>query len=71
MRGRIFATLWSETTLNVMAPEELIRAAVACTPDACSLRFWGRRLAAVQIELAVADEQLVADLLHAAWSERA
>ena len=71
MRGRIFATLCSETTLNVMAPEELIRAAVACAPDACSLRIWGRRLAAVQIELAGADEQLVADLLHAAWSERA
>jgi hypothetical protein len=70
VRGRIFATLWSETTLNVMAPEELILAVVADAPGACSPRFWGRRLAAVQIDLAAADEELVRDLLHAAWSER-
>jgi hypothetical protein len=71
VRGGIFATLWSETTLNVMAPDELILAAVADSPGACSLRYWGRRLAAVQIDLAEADEELVRDLLHAAWSERA
>jgi hypothetical protein len=70
VRGRIFATLWSETTLNVMAPEELILAAVADAPAACSLRYWGRRLAAVQVDLTEADEDLVRDLLHAAWSER-
>src|ERR671916_2778965 len=31
--GRIFATLWTPTALNVMAGEEEIRAAVARAPD--------------------------------------
>jgi hypothetical protein len=68
--GRIFATLWSATTLNVMLSDELIRATVSTSPEACSLRYWGSRLAAVQVDLERADEALVRDLLQAAWSER-
>jgi hypothetical protein len=71
VRGRIFATLWSPTELNVMVEQELILAAVATTPAACSARSWGTRLVAVQVALAVADEELVRDLLQAAWSRRA
>jgi hypothetical protein len=71
VRGKIFATLWDVTTLNVMAPDELIRAAVSTSPDSCACRYWGSRLAAVQVDLERADEELVRDLLQAAWSERA
>jgi hypothetical protein len=71
VRGGIFATLWSETTLNVMLSDELIRATVSMSPESCSLRYWGARLAAVQVDLERADEELVRDLLQAAWSERA
>ena len=69
--GTIFATLWSATTLNVMAGDELIRAAVSTHPEVCSLRYWGTRLSAVQVDLAAADRELVRDLLQAAWSRRA
>ena len=70
VRGTIFSTLWSPGQLNVMLDEDLIRAAVTTYPQACSLRFWGTRLAAVQVDLAQADPELVRDLLQAAWSRR-
>jgi len=69
--GKIFATLWSPTLLNVMVEDELILAAVATTPEVCSARYWGTRLAAVGVDLTAADEELVRDLLQAAWSRRA
>lgn len=66
--GKIFATLWTPTALNVMAGDELIRAAVSTSPDVCSPVHWGKRLAAVQIDLERADAELVRDLLQAAAS---
>jgi hypothetical protein len=69
--GKIFATLWTEQALNVMAREERIHAAVEEAPDVCSKVFWGRRLSAVRVDLPAADPELVADLLHDAWSRRA
>jgi hypothetical protein len=71
VQNRIFATLWTPTAMNIMASDELILAAVATAPEACSTRYWGTRLAAVQVDLTQADAGLVLDLLHAAWSERA
>jgi hypothetical protein len=70
VNGKIFATLWTPSTLNVMAGDELILAAVATWPEICSPRYWGKRLAAVQIDLDAADASLVGDLLEAAWSMR-
>jgi hypothetical protein len=69
--NRIFATLWTPHALNVMAGEELIRAAVERSPESCSEVHWGRRLAAVRIDLRAADPGTVEDLLYAAWSRRA
>jgi hypothetical protein len=69
--GKMFATLWTPTTMNIMASDELILAAADTAPEACSTRCWGKRLAAVQVDLEKADAELVHDLLHAAWSERA
>jgi hypothetical protein len=65
---KIFATLWTPTALNVMAGDELIRAAVSTSPEVCAPVHWGKRLAAVQIDLERADAELVRDLLQAAAS---
>jgi hypothetical protein len=70
VEGKIFATLWTAKALNVMLVDDLILAAVATSPDICSPRYWGKRLAAVRVDLDVADASLVGDLLQAAWSQR-
>jgi hypothetical protein len=67
----IFATLWTARAMNVMAGDELIRAAVATHPDVCSEVRWGARLAAVRVDLDAADEELLRDLIAAAWERRA
>jgi hypothetical protein len=46
VRGRIFATLWSEERMNVMLDEGEILTAVESAPDACEKVWWGKRLAA-------------------------
>jgi hypothetical protein len=57
--------------MNVMPGEGRILAAVEEAPRSCSPFHWGARLAAVQVELAAADPELVADLLEEAWARRA
>jgi len=69
--GRIFATLWTPEALNVMAGEELIRLAAERSPESCSAVYWGKRLAAIRVDLRRADADDVEDLLYAAWSRRA
>ena len=69
--GRIFATLWTETRMNVMLDEGGILTAVDRTPDACEPVRWGKRLAAVGVTLARADRELVAGLLEDAWEGKA
>ena len=69
--GRILATLWKPGAMNVMAGEERIRAAAQDAPDVCSTVFWGKRLSAVQVDLAHADPALLEDLLDHAWRAKA
>jgi hypothetical protein len=69
--GRIFATIWDERHLNVMLDPDGILTAVQSHPDACSEFYWGKRLAAVQVDLDAADETLVADLLADGWEQKA
>ena len=69
--GRIIATLWSESAMNIMAGEERIRAARDDRPDVCCAVLWGKRLAAVQVDLARADTALLEDLLDHAWRAKA
>ena len=69
--GRIFATLWTERTMNVMADEPRIRAAADELPRVCRPVHWGKRLSAVQVDLERADGDLLDDLLDAAWRARA
>jgi len=69
--GRIFATLWTDGALNVMAGDERIRAAAEVLPRVCREVFWGKRLSAVQVDLERADADLVEDLLDDAWRAKA
>ncbi len=69
--GKIFATLWDDGHMNVMLDEPGILTAVQAHPAACTEFRWGRRLAAVHVALAIADEALVAELLSDGWERRA
>lgn len=71
MGGRIFATLWDPDHMNVMLDEAGIRTATESSPGVCREFRWGKRLAAVQVDLTAADEQLVRELLADAWEHRA
>jgi hypothetical protein len=68
--GRIVATLPGSGVLRVMLDEGGIRTAVQESPAACSEQWWGKRLAAVAVDLAVADTTLVQALLEEAWERR-
>lgn len=65
--GKIFATIWDERTMNVMVDEPGIRTALAEHPDWCGPRYWGRRLAAVAVNLPQAPEHELRQLLSDAW----
>ena len=69
--GKIFATLWDERHLNVMLDHDGILTAVQIRPDACAECFWGKRLAAVRVDLDAADDALVSELLADAWEQKA
>ncbi len=69
--GRIFATIWDERTMNVMVDEPGIRTAVAEHPAWCSERYWGKRLAAVAVDLKRAPERELRELLSDAAEGKA
>ena len=69
--GKIFATLWDEQHMNVMLDEGGILMVVQEHPDACSEVWWGKRRAAVRVDLTQATSQLLKRLLEEAWELRA
>lgn len=69
--GKIFATLWDEGHMNVMLDEAGIRTAVQAYPDECEEFWWGKRLRAVHVRIAGADEALIGELLTDAWEHKA
>jgi hypothetical protein len=69
--GRIFATLWDEEHTNVMLDEDGIRTAAQAHPEVCEELRWGRRLAAVRVNLRRADATLVSELYEDAWEGKA
>ena len=70
VRGKIFATLWNDERMNVMLDEDGVRTAVHEHPDACSEVWWGKRLAAVAVDLTRADAALLGELLADAWETK-
>jgi hypothetical protein len=71
VRGRIFATLWDEEHMNVSVDEDGILTAVQAQPEICAEVWWGKRLAAVRVDLRAADADLLGDLLRDAWERKA
>jgi hypothetical protein len=69
--GKIFATLWSEQRMNVMLDEGGILTAVERDPDACETVWWGKRLAAVGVDLRAVERNVLQELLTDAWETRA
>jgi hypothetical protein len=69
--GKIFATLWDEENMNVMLDEGGILTAVQTHPATCDEVWWGKRLAAVRVDLQRADAEMLAELLSDAWESKA
>jgi hypothetical protein len=69
--GKIFATQWDAEHLNVMLDEGGIRTAIHSEPEICAEVWWGKRLAAVRVDLRRADADMLADLLADAWETKA
>lgn len=71
VNGKIFATLPDSGHMNIMLDEPGIRTAVQSHPHACAERWWGKRLAAVTVDLEHSDAVLVTQLLTDAWEGKA
>jgi hypothetical protein len=71
VRGKIFATLPDAEHLHAMLSEEDIHAAVGEHPDVCEEKWWGKRLAAVRVDLPATDPALLSELLTDAWRHKA
>lgn len=69
--GKIFATLWDLDHVNLMLDEDGIRTTVEQDPRVCEDVWWGRRLAAVRLDLRGADAGALAELLEDAWEGKA
>lgn len=69
--GKIFATLRDEGSMNVMLDEAGIRTAVEAEPETCAEIWWGKKLAAVRVDLGRGDRKLLAELLEDAWEGKA
>jgi hypothetical protein len=69
--GKIFATQWDDEHTNVMLDEGGIRTAIHDSPEACAEVWWGKRLAAVRVDLRRVDVRRLADLLADAWELKA
>ncbi len=69
--GRIFATQWDDEHMNVMLDEAGILTAVDQDPKAFEEVRWGKRLAAVRVDLRRVDGATLRELLQDAWETRA
>jgi hypothetical protein len=69
--GKIFATQWDAAHMNVMLDEGGILTAIHSRPEACEEVWWGKRLAAVRVDLRHVDSQTLASLLVDAWEGKA
>jgi hypothetical protein len=69
--GKIFATQWDDEHMNVMLEEGGIRTAIHDVPQTCEEVWWGKRLAAVRVDLGRVDHETLANLLADAWELKA
>ena len=72
VRGKIFATVPPDGChLHVFVDETVGGAAVGSDPEAFEKLWWGKKLAGVRVNLPVARNGPVFDLLAAAWRRKA
>jgi hypothetical protein len=69
--GKIFATQWDREHMNVMLDEGGILTAIASNPKMYEEVWWGKRRAAVRVDLGRVDADTLADLLADAWEGKA
>lgn len=69
--GKIFATQWDEEHMNVMLDEGGIRTAIHDDLETFDEVWWGKKLAAVRVDLRRVDAKRLAELLEEAWELRA
>jgi hypothetical protein len=65
--GAIFATLWDAGHMNVMVEADAVRSYVARAGAVYAEVWWGKRLAAVAVTLALVAEEDLRELLTDAW----
>src|SRR6187549_3534191 len=65
--GKIFATQWDDRHMNVMLDEAGVLTAVQDEPETCAEVWWGKRRAAVRVDLERVDAETLASLLADAW----
>ena len=71
VNAKMFATLPDELHVNVLLDAQQAQHAIAQAPDACAQLWSGEHLAGVTVELALADLDMLAALLTAAWLRKA
>ena len=69
--GKIFATQWDDGHMNVMLDEDGIRTATQDDPESREEVWWGKRLAAVRVDLGRTTVEALSDLLADAWELKA
>ena len=69
--GKIFATQWDADHMNLMLDEGGIRTAIHREPETFEEVWWGKRLAAVRVDLRRVDAKALASLLEEAWQLKA
>ena len=69
--NKIFATQWDEDHINVMLDDGGIRTAIHSDPNAFEEVWWGKKLAAVRVDLRRVEAETLRELLEEAWEMRA
>jgi len=67
IHGKIFATLWDPTHLNVMLSPIRVLEVVNENPTFCTPFWWGRQIRCVQVDISKAKRTFVKTLLTEAW----
>jgi hypothetical protein len=71
VRGKRFASMLDDSGVNLMPGEGAIRMATATWPDACTERWFAKRLAAVRVALPGVDATVLEELVVEAWASKA
>lgn len=72
VRGKIFATaIPSDPYLNVLVGESVREATLLMHPECVEKLFWGKKVLGLRVNLGLATQPMVAELLKQAWKEKA